>query len=86
MTGIHSCTLVLEYNYSTPATQSKGTVWLRNGDGTDDLSQDSPLSELPEWFKIVRPIDYEDAAAIHLVLKKFFEESGVSVIDQGIAD
>lgn len=80
-----TCTLVLEYNYSKPG-ESLGTVWLFNGDGTADLENEAPLSTLPNWIKIVGPVDYEAANGIHGALKKFFEQSGVAVIDEGVAD
>jgi hypothetical protein len=86
MAGIQICTLVLEYNYSRRPSDSLGTVWLCNGDGTSDLFRDESLEIHPQWIKIVGPIQLDDASAIHAALKKFFEENGVSVIDEGIAD
>jgi len=85
MSEIRACTLVLEYNYSKPGT-SFGSVWLLNGDGTSDLEGDESLEDLPQWVKIVGPIDYELAKTIHTALKKFFEQNSIDVIDKGIAD
>jgi hypothetical protein len=77
---MNSCTVVIEFNYSSKPDKSLGSVWICNGDGTADLAQDSPLSTFPNWVRIVGPIDYEEAEAVHAALKRFFEESGVSVI------
>jgi hypothetical protein len=85
MNEICTCTLVLEYNYSKPGV-SLGSVWLFNGDGASALENTAPLDTLPNWFKVAGPVDYELANAIHAALKKFFEQSGVAVIDEGIAD
>lgn len=85
MNEIRTCTLVLEYNYSKSGV-SLGSVWLFNGDGTSALKNSSPLDTLPNWFKVAGPVDYELANAIHAALKRFFEQSGVTVIDEGIAD
>ena len=85
MNGIRLCTVVLEYNYSKPGT-SLGSVWLFNGDGTAGLEGSAPLEALPGWIRIAGPLDYESANEIHSRLKKFFEQSGVTVIDEGVAD
>lgn len=85
MKEIRTCTLVLEYNYSKPGV-SLGSVWLFNGDGTSALETSASLDTLPNWFKVAGPVDYELANAIHASLKKFFEQAGVSVIDEGISD
>ena len=45
-----------------------------------------PLVELPGFLKVVGPIDYEIASQIHGALKTFFEQSGATVMDKGIAD
>lgn len=79
------CTLVLEFNYAKPGT-SLGSVWLFSGDGSHDLEEAVPLDSLPNWVKIVGPIDYETASKIHAALKTFLERSGVVVIDEGVAD
>lgn len=85
MNEIRTCTLVLEYNYSKPGV-SLGSVWLFDGDGRSSLNQSASLETLPNWVKVAGPIDYELAGTIHQNLKKFFEECGVSVIDEGVAD
>ena len=85
MNEIRTCTLVLEFNYSKPGV-SLGSVWLFNGDGGSALKDSAPLETLPNWFKVAGPIDYELANTIHAALKKFFEHSGVPIIDEGIAD
>ena len=85
MSEIRTCTLVLEYNYSKPGV-SLGSVWLFNGDGTSALSQSASLDTLPNWVKVAGPIDYEIASTLHGNLKRFFEQCGVSVIDEGVAD
>lgn len=85
MSGLTHCTLVLEFNYGKPGT-ALGSVWLFNGDGTQDLASDAPLATLPRWVRIAGPIDYEVASAIHMTLKLFLEESGVTVIADAIAD
>jgi hypothetical protein len=82
---MHTCTLVLEYNYGKPE-ESLGSVWLFNGDGRANLQEDSPLGTLPSWVKVVGPIQHELATSIHAALKRFLEQSGVVVIDEGVAD
>ena len=79
------CTVVLEYNYGKPGA-SLGSVWLFNGDGTADFDSPEPLASLPGWVRIVGPIEFAAAGAIHAALKSFFEQSEVTVIDAGIAD
>jgi hypothetical protein len=86
MNGISICTLVLEFNYSEKPSNSLGTVWLYNGDGSNVLTQDKPIESIPNWVKIVGPIDYNIAKQIQIALKIFFISSGVSVIDHGITD
>ncbi len=86
MSEARTCTLVLEFNYSKPGGASLGSVWLFDGDGTAALQQSAPLETLPHWVKVAGPIDYELANSIHGALKRFFEQSGVTVIDEGIAD
>lgn len=85
MSEIRTCTLVLEYNYSRPSV-SLGSVWLFNGDGTSALEKSAPLDTLPNWVKVAGPIDYDLAATIRSALKKFFEQNGVTVIDDSVAD
>jgi hypothetical protein len=85
MSGLMHCTLVLEYNYGKPGT-SLGSVWLLNGDGTDDLVSSTPLTSLPGWVRIVGPIDYEVAAVITSNIHQFLEQCGVVVIADAIAD
>jgi hypothetical protein len=89
MIQLHTCTLVLEYNYSetdVQADEDKGSVWLFAGDGRSSLAQPEPVCELPGWTRIAGPIDLELASSIHAALKSFLESNGVTVIDQGIAD
>ena len=85
MNEIRTCTLVLEYNYNKPGV-SLGSVWLFDGDGTAALQQSAPLETVPHWVKVTGPIDYALANSIHGALKRFFQQSGVTVIDEGIAD
>lgn len=83
--GLRCCTVVLEFNYGDPGS-SLGSVWLRNGDGRPDFESDEPLESLPGWVRIVGPIDYDLASSIQSALAKFLADSGVVVIDEGIAD
>lgn len=76
---------MLEFNYGKPGS-SLGSVWLFKGDGSEDLESDSPFASLPGWVRIVGPIDYEVAGAIHAALKAFLEESGVTVLADATAD
>ena len=85
MNEIRTCTLVIEFNYSKPGV-SLGSVWLFNGDGTAALQHSAPLETFPNWVKVVGPIDYEVANSIHAALKSFFQQNGVTVIDEGVAD
>ncbi len=85
MTGLTLCTLVLQFNYGKPE-DLLGSVWLFNGDGVPDLESSDPLGSTSGWTRLVGPIDYNAAAKIHASLKKFLEESGVTVIDEGVAD
>jgi len=57
-----------------------------NGDGRAILQEDLPLDSLPGWVKVVGPIEHELASSIHGALKRFLEQSGVEVFDEGIAD
>jgi hypothetical protein len=83
------CSLVLEYNYSdvieTPHV-GRRSVWLIGGDGRPSLSQEGPLCSLPGWTKVVGPIELETASSVHAALKSFFENNGVVLIDEGVAD
>jgi hypothetical protein len=83
------CTLVLEYNYSdvneTPHVD-RGSVWLIGGDGRQSLNQEGPLCSLPGWTKVIGPIELETASSVHAALKSFFENNGVVLIDEGVAD
>ncbi|NOS72799.1 MAG: hypothetical protein HOP33_23095 [Verrucomicrobia bacterium] len=85
MSEIRTCTLVLEFIHNEP-DEPLGFVWLFNGDGTSVLEQAAAFDTLPDWVKIVGPIDFEIAATIHGNLKRFFEQCGVSVIDESFAD
>ena len=82
---MQTCTVVLQFNYDHPGT-SLGSVWLFNGNGTEDLQQSTPLASLPNWTRVVGPVDYELASSVHGALKRFFERNGVVVIDEGVAD
>ena len=61
-------------------------MWLIGGDGRPSLSQEDPLRSLPGWTKVVGPVEYATASSVHAALKSFFENNGVVVIDEGIAD
>ena len=78
-----TCTLVWEYNYpNTDASQDDcASVWIYNGDGTSDLARSGP-----GWTKVAGPLHQDAASSIHAALKAFFLQSGVKVIDEGIAD
>lgn len=80
-----TCTLALEFNY-TKKPDHEGTVWIFNGDGRNDLAGREPLAELAGWTRVAGPISYDMAASIQKALKDFLTRSGVTVIDQGIAD
>ena len=80
-----TCTLALQFNY-TKKLDSQGTVWIFNGDGRSDLAQPEPLDEMPGWTRVAGPLPFEMAGSIHGALKDFFTRSGVTVIDEGIAD
>lgn len=80
------CTIVLQFNSSRNLELTLGSVWLFNGNGVPFLEQLDMETPPPGWAKVVGPIDYEIASSIHSSLKSFFEQSGVTVIDEGIAD
>lgn len=88
MTMCNTVTIILEFNYSDPRRPelTLGSVWLYNGDGHAGWEDERPLVELPGFLKVVGPIDYEIASQIHGALKTFFEQSGTTVLDKGIAD
>lgn len=87
MKGLTQCTVVLEFNYQEDPSLSLGTVWLYPGDASEFLeNSEDPLEESPGWARIVGPIDYGLAGGIQSALVKFLRESGVSVVDEGIAD
>ena len=80
-----TCTLALQFNY-TKKPDSKGTVWIFNGDGRSDLAGSEPLQNLAGWTRIAGPLPYDTAAGIQQAMKDFLTRSGVTVIDEGIAD
>jgi hypothetical protein len=86
MTVGNTVTLILQYNYGDPGDPSLGSVWAYNGDGSAGWEDARPLEDLPGFVKVVGPIDYEIAARVHAGLKRFFEESGETVLDKGITD
>ena len=86
MSEISTCTIVFEFNYTPAPYKGAGSVWLCNGDGKHDLQRTLPPDKAPNWIKIVGPIDCEVAAGICDALKKFFEDNGVFVIDEGVPD
>jgi hypothetical protein len=87
MTGCNTVTIILEFNRHARQSESLlGSVWLYNGDGRAGWEDERTLAELPGFLKVVGPIDYEIASQIHGALKTFFEQSGATVLDKGIAD
>ena len=82
---MQSCTLVLEYS-RTPEGQDSGSVWLLAGDGSGDLARPEPFDELPGWSRVAGPLPYQTVHDIHAALKKFLVQSGVAVIDEGVAE
>jgi hypothetical protein len=82
---MQSCTLVLEFN-CTPKGQDSGSVWLFAGDGSADLARPAPFDQLPGWSRVAGPLPYQTVHDIHAALKKFLVQSGVTVIDEGVAE
>ena len=83
--GLIRCTVVLEFNYGEPRS-SMGSVWLYNGDGTQDLEGSAPLASLAGWVRVIGPVDLELARRVHSSLTQFLAQNGVAVIDEGVAD
>ncbi len=79
------CTIVLEYSRTSTRVDS-GSVWLFAGDGTRDLASSVPLQALAGWSRIAGPLPYQTCHEIHAALKTFFVQSGITVIDEGIAE
>ena len=51
-----------------------------------DLDSERTLDELPGWNRVLGPIEFETAVRFSERLAAFLKDSGVEVLQEGVAD